>query len=76
MNLAGEGKVVVGAESRLERLREYLDQDPGNSTLAVDCAAAALAADRPQLAHEVLAPLLAANLLDAPGLNLAGIAAM
>ncbi len=64
------------AEARLERLLDYLDQDRDNPVLATDCAGAALAANRIDLARELLAPFLAANRLDAEGLNLAGIAAM
>lgn len=64
------------AEARLERLLDYLEQDRNNPALATDCAEAALAANRIELAREVLAPFLAAGRLDTAGLNLAGIAAM
>ena len=63
-------------EARLDRLLSYLDHDKGNPALAVDCAEAALAANRIDLAREVLAPFLVADRLDARGLSLAGIAAM
>lgn len=64
------------AEAKLERLLGYLEHDRENPVLAVDCAGAALEANRIELARELLAPLLAANRLDTRGLSLAGIAAM
>ena len=61
---------------RLERLLGYLAHDPGNATLAFECAEAALEADLPAKAGALLAGLAEAGALDAAGENLAGIAAM
>lgn len=60
----------------LERLLGYLDQDRENVALAIDCAEAALAADRAGLAVSILQPFERAGSLDDAALNLAGIAAM
>jgi tetratricopeptide (TPR) repeat protein len=68
--------VANEAEVRLERLLDYLEQDRDNQALATECAEAALAANRIELAQEILAPLLARGTLDAAGMGLAGIAAM
>lgn len=64
------------AEARLEQLLEFLDQDRDNVMLAIDCAEAALAADRATLAYEIILPFDSAGRLDARGRNLAGLAAM
>lgn len=64
------------AEARLERLLDYLDQDTDNPALATECAEAALAANRIDLAREILAPFLSRDALDTAGKGLAGIAAM
>lgn len=63
-------------EARLERLLGYRAHDPDNVALAVDCADAALAANRPELAHELLSALAAEGELGEAEANLAGIAAM
>ena len=64
------------AESRLERLLDYLGQDSANAVLAAECAEAALAANRIALAGEILAPFAQRGALDDHGLSVAGIAAM
>lgn len=64
------------AGARLERLLGYLEQDRDNVALAIDCADAALAANRAELAASILLPFETAGLLDDTGLNLAGISAM
>lgn len=64
------------AETRLERMLEYLDQDRGNVMLAVDCAETALAAQRAELARKIMTPFDASDALDARGRNIAGLAAM
>ena len=61
---------------RFERLLGYLESDPHNAVLALECAEAALAADRPNKARALLDDLGAAGQLDEGGENLAGIAAM
>jgi tetratricopeptide (TPR) repeat protein len=65
-----------GARERLERLSGYLDQDPSNARLAVDCAEAALAADLPARALELLNAIGDAGELSETVSNLTGIAAM
>jgi Flp pilus assembly protein TadD len=62
--------------ARLERLLEFHQQDPDNLQLILDCAEAALAAARPELAFDFLTNLPEGTELDAPATNLAGIAAM
>lgn len=64
------------AETRLERLLGFLDQDQHNLRLASDCAEAALAADRIELASRILAPFDASGALDPAARNIAGIASM
>lgn len=54
----------------------YLEQDPGNAALAVDCAHAALDTHQPQVAHDILTRLEAIAPLDEDTMALAGMAAM
>lgn len=61
---------------RLERLLEFRAQDPSNTRLTVECAEAAMAANRPDLALELLNDLAAETGLDPSISNLVGIAAM
>jgi Tfp pilus assembly protein PilF len=63
-------------EDRLERMLGYLEHDRGNVNLAMDCAEAALAAGRPELANKILEPLEANGDLNDAAANLAGLAAM
>jgi Tfp pilus assembly protein PilF len=63
-------------DARLERLLEFRERDPGNEQLTLECAEAALAADRPGLALELLTELSAGSEPDGQAANLAGIAAM
>lgn len=60
--------------ARLETLLGFREHDPGNRQLTVDCAEAALAADRPELAYDLLHTM--GEGLDGEAANLAGIAAM
>jgi len=64
------------ARERLDRLSEYLLQDPSNAQLALDCADAALAAGLPDRALEVLAAIDETSELSEAAANLSGIAAM
>ncbi len=69
-------KMQGEAETRLERLLGFLDQDPDNLSLASDCAEAALDADRIELARRILAPFDTSETLDGRARNIAGLAAM
>jgi tetratricopeptide (TPR) repeat protein len=65
-----------GARERLERLSGFLEQDPGNSQLTLECAEAALAAGLPARALKLLGNLGEAGELSDAAANLSGIAAM
>lgn len=64
------------ARDRLDRLSDYLAADPTNAQLAIECAEAALAADLPARALEVLGEIGEGGELGERVANLAGIAAM
>lgn len=64
------------ARDRLRRLSDYLAIDPANAPLAVECAEAALAADLPDRAIEVLGEIDETGELGDMVVNLTGIAAM
>lgn len=61
---------------RLETMLGYLAEDPGNGALARDCADAALAANQPQVAHDIFVKLEATAPLDEQTTAVAGMAAM
>lgn len=62
--------------SRVALLSRYLEQDPGNARLAVECAEAALEAGQPALALTALAQVPEDHELSDRAGNLAGLAAM
>ena len=64
------------AGERLDRLSGYLEADPNNAGLAVECAEAALAANEPARALELLEGIADPGDLGDAVANLAGIAAM
>jgi len=65
-----------GARERLDRLSGFLVQDPANARLVVECAEAALAADMPARALELLNDIGEPGELSETVANLTGIAAM
>lgn len=63
-------------QDRLDSLLGYLEQDPENANLLRDAAEAALAAQQPDQAIELLTRLEGLGYLDASAQNLFGLAAM
>lgn len=68
--------VTEEAQSRFERMREFLESDPDNAMLMADCAQAALEADQPGEAAALFKKLDAIESLEGGAANVAGIAAM
>jgi len=66
----------LGAEAKLERLLGYVEADPGNPSLLVDAAGAAIAARHPDKAVELIDRLAAMRELSDGELHLLGLAAL